>query len=79
VDSPEFKITEKHGKELLDWSNAGGNKLSQAVDMVNRSTTLAELSTIWNEYKDLQSDELFKNAISAKKQLLVEEKELQSA
>lgn len=78
-DRPPTVLTEEHGRELLEWATEGANPLSDALDLINRSTTLTQLNTIWSENKSLQTDELFKNAISTKKQALVEEKELQNA
>jgi hypothetical protein len=64
MNKPEFVITPETGKKLMEWANSGVDEVTYLVESIRAATNRAELTTIWNNNKSLQSNpkviEIFK-------------------
>lgn len=80
MDQPAFKITEDTGKKIMKWCETGEDpaevarlkeeKLKSAIDGLKNADTIPNLEKYWKDNADLQSEESFKAAVTAKKKEL---------
>lgn len=72
----EFKLGIEIGEELRDWCNSGNSDVETLLQIglidINNSTSLAELSNVYNKHVSLQLNPVFKEAASTKKKEFVQ-------
>jgi hypothetical protein len=70
MDHPEFIITPATGKKILEWCSNGVDELTEALQEMEVCDSEAGLKTIWNSYKNIQSNPKFIEAIKDKRTLI---------
>jgi hypothetical protein len=65
MDKPEFIITPETGKLLMKWANDGVDEVKYTIESINSASSRAELITIWNNNKHLQSNKDIESAFKA--------------